>query len=73
MAISPKIEAELKRMEQSGTAEGAAVAECLRGIAANQNDEDDIPYESDEFLKQCANEIREWVERVICNALLASE
>lgn len=63
--ISEKMETVLKALENSCTTEATAVAECLRGIATNQNDDDDIPYDSDAFLLACAEEIREWALMVI--------
>lgn len=67
--ISEKMEHVLKSLEQSNSSEGLGVAEILRDIGSNGNDDEEIDMSSDEFLLSCAEEIAAYATEVI-NAFL---
>ena len=67
MALSQKMDEVLQELEDSGTTEGRAIAETLRGIASNARNDEDPEWDmaSDTFLLVCAQELRDWAQQVI--------
>lgn len=58
--MTKKLQAILEELEDSGTSESLAVADCLLSIAENGEESDE-----DEFLLGCAEEIRNSAQSVI--------
>lgn len=60
--LSAKMQEILEELDSSGSSEAIAVADCLNTIAENGDDQ-----ATDEHMLCCAEEIRDYAQRVIDN------
>lgn len=59
MPISDNVKTALYAMDNSSTTEGQAIADCLRDVMENDDDDDPI---TDEYLAGVAEELVDWAQ-----------